>query len=157
MDDLTPEYWQAFRLDCSWDGTALYNWSLWDLFMAMEYSNESVTLLYRLTGFNGTFLSRMNAGEAYQLLLDFPNDPQFKTLKEGFSTLPNALVKCIGEEKIFLQTRLENIEINDPQSAMKYTLTYKQTKADGCVQEKKIEANKVILALPRLALEKTIY
>ncbi|MGF1681576.1 FAD-dependent oxidoreductase [Photobacterium minamisatsumaniensis] len=153
-DDLTPEYWQAFRLDCKWDGTALYNWSLWDLFMAMDYSNESVTLLYRLTGFNGTFLSRMNAGEAFQLLLDFPNDPQFKTLKKGFSTLPNALVESIGKDKIHLRTRLENIEINDKKSKMKYTLTYKGTTPAGLVSESKIETNKVILALPRLALEK---
>ncbi|PAJ76389.1 amine oxidoreductase [Pseudoalteromonas sp. NBT06-2] len=155
VNDLTPEYWQALRLDCSWQGTGLNQWSLWDLFMDMGYSNESVTLLYRLTGFNGTFLSRMNAGEAFQLLKDFPDDPQFKTLKEGFSTLPNTLVDQIGREKIFLKTRLENIEINDdPNAGKKYKLYYRQTGIDGKITDSVIEANKIILAMPRLALEK---
>jgi len=152
---LTPEYWQALRLDCTWQGIGLNQWSLWNIFMDMGFSNESVTLLYRLTGFNGTFLSRMNAGEAFQLLKDFPNEPEFKTLKNGFSTLPNALVEQIGREKIFLKTRLENIDINeDSCSAKKYRLTYRQTDIDGNTTDSVIETNKVILAMPRLALEK---
>ena len=155
INKLTPEYWQALRLDCSWQGTGLNQWSLWDIFMDMGYSNESVTLLYRLTGFNGTFLSRMNAGEAFQLLKDFPDDPQFKTLKDGFSTLPNALVDQIGHEKIFLKTRLENIEINEDTTAgKKYKLFYRQTDMNGKTTDSVIEANKIILAMPRLALEK---
>ncbi len=155
INKLTPEYWQALRLDCYWQGTGLNQWSLWNIFMDMGYSNESVTLLYRLTGFNGTFLSRMNAGEAFQLLKDFPADPQFKTLKEGFSTLPNALVDQIGREKIFLKTRLENIEINDDVNAgKKYKLFYRQTDHQGKTTDSVIEANKIILAMPRLALEK---
>ncbi len=155
INNLTPEYWQALRLDCSWQGTPLNQWSLWDIFMDMGYSNESVTLLYRLSGFNGTFLSRMNAGEAFQLLKDFPSDPQFKTLKDGFSTLPNALVDAIGSEKIFLKTRLENIEINDDAKAKrKYKLFYRQTDLKGHTTDSVIETDKIILALPRLALEK---
>jgi len=154
VNDLTPEFWQALRLDCQWQGTGLNHWSLWDIFMDMGYSNESVTLLYRLTGFNGTFLSRMNAGEAFQLLKDFPADPQFKTLKEGFSTLPNALVDEIGRDKIFLKTRLENIEINEPTDEKKYSLFYRQTDVDGNTIDSVIKANKIILAMPRLALEK---
>ncbi len=38
-----PEFWQSFRLDCKWDGVSLNNWSLWDLFSVMGYSNECIT------------------------------------------------------------------------------------------------------------------
>ena len=87
-DPRPPEFWQAFRLECEWNGIKLIDWSLWTLLMQMGYSNECITLLYRLLGFNGTFLSRMNAGEAFQLLEDFPSNPQFFTIVCGFSELP---------------------------------------------------------------------
>ena len=75
----------------------------------MGYSNECITLLYRLLGFNGTFLSEINAGEAFQLLEDFPSDPQFRTLKKGFSELPNALVDKVGSKRIHIKTDVTSI------------------------------------------------
>ena len=141
----TPEYWQIFRLDCDYDGVALKDWTLWSLFDAMGYSNEAITMLYRALGFNGTFLSEMNAGEAFQLLEDFPTNPGFKTLSNGFSTLPNALVDQVGMERIHLETRVDRIA----PSGEGYELTYAR---DGEVRQ--ITASKVVLALPRLALEK---
>ena len=105
----TPEYWQIFRLDCGFNGVALKDWTLWSLFDAMHYSNEAITMLYRVLGFNGTFLSEMNAGEAFQLLEDFPSNPGFKTLSNGFSTLPNALVDQVGKDRIYLETRVDRL------------------------------------------------
>lgn len=147
-----PTFWQDFRLNCKWNNIPLNQWSLWDLFTDMGYSNECVTLLYRLLGFNGTFLSKMNAGVAYQLLEDFPADVKFRTFKDGFSTLPNALVEQIGKERIHLNTTVESIDQEPGQNH--YTLTYTQTTADGKATTKTITAEKVILGLPRLALEK---
>jgi monoamine oxidase len=141
----TPEYWQIFRLDCEWDGVALKDWSLWSLFDAMGFSNEAITMLYRVLGFNGTFLSEMNAGEAFQLLEDFPSNPGFKTLAEGFSTLPNGLVDQLGKDRIHLETLVGRVaRVGDG-----YELTYARDGATG-----KITADMVLLALPRLALEK---
>ncbi|WP_428460206.1 flavin monoamine oxidase family protein [Photobacterium makurazakiensis] len=151
-ENLGPEFWQQFRLDCQWNGVPLNEWSLWDLFTEMGYSNECITMLYRLLGFNGTFLSKMNAGVAYQLLEDFPADVKFKTFKEGFSTLPNKLVKEIGPERIFLQTSVENIDKQEGDTH--FTITCHQTDAQGNIEVKTIRAEKVILGLPRLALEK---
>ena len=144
-----PKFWQDFRLDCKWNGKALNQWTLWDLFTDMGYSQECITMLYRVLGFNGTFLSGMNAGVAYQLLEDFPANVQFKTFTQGFSTLPNALVDQIGTERIHLETSVENIEFDE--SNQEYTLTLKQG-SNGKVT--KLIAEKVILGLPRLALEK---
>lgn len=144
----TPEYWQIFRLDCEWAGVALKDWTLWGLFDAMGYSGEAITMLYRVLGFNGTFLSEMNAGEAFQLLEDFPTNPGFKTLSNGFSTLPNALVDRVGKERIHLETRVDRIVT----SGAGYELTYDRDGVEG-----QITTEKVVLALPRLALEKLYF
>ncbi|NYZ67098.1 FAD-dependent oxidoreductase [Endozoicomonas sp. SM1973] len=151
-DKRTPTFWQKFRLECQWNGVCLKDWTLWNLLTEMGYSNECITLLYRLLGFNGTFLSQMNAGVAYQLLEDFPNDPQFKTFKDGFSTLPNALVNAIGKERIFLKTHLESIDRHEENGD--YALSYQTTAPDGTTTSNVIHAKQVILGLPRLALEK---
>lgn len=148
----TPEFWQKFRLECKWKNVTLKEWTLWNLLSDMGYSNECVTLLYKLLGFNGTFMSQMNAGVAYQLLEDFPSDPQFKTLENGFSTLPNALVKKIGKKRIFLKTYLESIDKTEGEEdyILKYTTVDKnENPIPGTVR-----AKKVILCLPHLALEK---
>lgn len=146
----TPEFWQRFRLECQWNNVLLKDWTLWNLFADMGYSNECITLLYETAGFNGTFLSKMNAGEAYQLLEDFPADPNFKTLQDGYSTLPNALVQAIGAKRIFLNTQLESI---DEKTAKGYVVTYSTTDKKGRRTTGTLTAKKVILALPRLALE----
>lgn len=146
----TPEFWQKFRLECQWNGVLLKDWTLWNLFADMGYSNECIQLLYNTAGFNGTFLSKMNAGEAYQLLEDFPADPNFFTLQDGYSTLPNALVKAIGKKKIFLNTELQSI---DEKTAKGYVVTYATTDKKGRRTFGKLTAKKVILAMPRLPLE----
>jgi monoamine oxidase len=147
----TPEFWQRFRLECQWNGVKLKDWSLWDLFISMGYSNECVQMLYALSGFNGTFLSRMNAGEAYQLLEDFPANPDFHTLENGFSTLPNALVSDIKKERIYLNTEVSSIVSKERDAfVVKYTTKDKNGRAEiGTIQAKKL-----ILAIPRLPLEK---
>ncbi|WP_105170013.1 FAD-dependent L-amino acid oxidase [Pseudoalteromonas sp. T1lg23B] len=147
-----PEFWQKFRLDCQWNGKPLNEWTLWDLYSDMGYSQECITMLYRALGFNGTFLSKMNAGVAYQLLEDFPADAKFRTFKDGFSTLPNALVDKIGTERIHLQTEVEAIDYDE--ECKEYILRY--THIDEHNQEHRghIRAEKVILGLPRLALER---
>jgi hypothetical protein len=155
-----PRYWQLFRLTCQWEGILLCDWSLQALFSNMGYSNEAITLLYRLSGFNGTFLSDMSAGEAYQLLEEFPSDPDFKTLARGFSTLPNTLVREIGTDHIYLETQVERIDQENGQYEVHYSTirqpdAYKGKKPLGLRAKKgKIKANKIILGLPRLALEK---
>lgn len=148
-DPRPPEFWQAFRLDCQWNDVSLKDWTLWGLLDEMGYSNECITLLYRLLGFNGTFLSEMNAGEAFQLLEDFPSEPQFKTLSNGFSALPNALVREIGGEHIHLDTSVDRIDAADGGG---YALTY-STRHDETVTTGVITAPRVVLGLPRLALE----
>jgi len=153
VEDRGPEFWQSFRLECKWNDIPLKDWTLWNLFTEMGFSQECIEMLYRLMGFNGTFLSRMNAGVAYQLLEEFPSEPKFRTLAYGFSTLPNALAKGIGKGKIILKTFVEGISPlagGKEGYAVKYTTNYDGERAE----QKVIHADKVVLAMPRLALEK---
>ena len=146
----TPEFWQNFRLECRWNGVPLRDWTLWNLLTDMGYSNECITLLYGLAGFNGAYLSKMNAGEAFQLLEDFQGTPEFKTLKDGYSTLPNALARAIGGNRIFLNTQVESI---DEKTEEGYSVTYTTTHHEGHGITGTIKAKRLILSLPRLALE----
>lgn len=147
-----PAFWQQFRLSCQWNGIKMKDWTLWNLFTDMGYSSECITMLYRAAGFNGTFLSEMNAGVAYQLLEEFPANPQFRTLENGFSTLPNALVAKIGKERIYLKTQL--LSISKPVSGTGYRLKYQTIDAQNTIQYGEMTANRIVLGLPRLALEK---
>ncbi|NVK43172.1 MAG: FAD-dependent oxidoreductase [Oceanospirillaceae bacterium] len=151
-DQRGPEFWQKFRLDCQWNGVPMKDWTLWNLFSDMGYSNECITMLYRASGFNGTFLSEMNAGVAYQLLEEFPSDPQFRTLENGFSTLPNALVERIGKKRIYLDTQL--LSIARPDGDQGYRVKFQTVDPQGCIRYGEMTANRIILGLPRLALEK---
>lgn len=146
----TPEFWQRFRLQCQWNAVKLKDWSLWDLAIAMGYSNECVQMMYSLSGFNGTYLSRTNAGEAFQLLEDFPANPDFHTLENGFSTLPNALVREITKERIHLRTEVTSIASRTRDG---YTVEYATHDASGVVTTGTVQARKLILAIPRLPLE----
>ena len=108
----TPDYWQRFRLECTWKEVTLNQWTLWGLLRDMGYTEESITMMVHSIGFEGPFQSLMNAGEAFQLLEDFPTNPTYFTLREGFSTLPNALrdeVMAMGGQ-IFLGANVDAIE-----------------------------------------------
>ena len=153
-----PDFWQRFRLECQWKGVRLIDWQMQGLFTDMGYSKELINLLYRLVGFNGIFLSNVNAGVGYQLLEDFPSDPKFKTFKNGFSTLINGLAQAINkvkgdsdaEERIFLKTMVNSVEKEGEEFIVHYT----HTDVKGQKKPGRILAKKVILGLPRTALEK---
>lgn len=92
-----PGIWQFFRLAFKWKGIGLNKWTLWALLADMGYSNECIQMMAKVSGFNGTYFSTMNAGEAFQLLMEFPAEPDFKSLRYGFSQLTNVLIDRISE------------------------------------------------------------
>lgn len=89
--DPTPEYWQRVRNKFTWKGIPLNQWTMWGLLRDMGYSEECVTMFTHTIGFEGPFLSLVNAGEAWQILEDFPMNPHYWTFKYGYSTLIKAL------------------------------------------------------------------
>ena len=156
----TPEYWQAFRIHGSWEGTPLYEWQLWGLLRSLRYTEECVTMLTHALGFEGPFLATTNAGEALQILEDFPANPTYFTFEDGFSTLIDALVQAVEERggRIFLSTNVDAVE-GEGGFRAEVTRAPEDQSATPTVPggtKAAIEAERVVLALPRKALE-TLY
>ncbi len=154
----TPEFWQEFRLDYKWNGIPLNQWQLGGLFKAMGYSQECLKMMVDTVGFQAPFLSLVSAGEAWQILEDFPKNPHYHTFKYGFSTLTNALekeVKAMGG-RIMLGVNLQSITKSGKN---KYALEISPTDPHGRsfqndVKTKTLEASKVILAIASNAMQK---
>ena len=65
----------------------------------MGYSEECITMVTETSGFRGPFQALPNAGEAWQILEDFPANPPYFTLKDGFSSLIRRLEKEVRNYK----------------------------------------------------------
>jgi hypothetical protein len=132
---------------------------MWGLLRDMGYTEECCTMLANSLGFEGPFLSTMNAGEAFQLMEDFPQDPTYFTFEKGYGTLTDALVQRIERQKghIFVSTNVDALVEHEgggfeaqltqaPKYVSAYPFVPGGTKAT-------IHAPRVILALARGALE----
>jgi len=113
-----PEFWTNLRETATWKGKTLNQWQLWGLLRDMGYSEECIQMLTETIGFAGPFKSMANAGDALQILADFPIDPQYFTFEEGFSTLPNTVAKRLEEKhgdniQIMLSTNVDSIGRGD--------------------------------------------
>jgi hypothetical protein len=109
-ENQTPEYWQTFRLKFKWDGIPMNEWQIGGLLMNMGYSAECVELLSSTIGFAAPFKGLPNAGDAWQILADFPVDPTYYTFQYGFSTLPDKIIdELTGKVEIYLGTNVDSI------------------------------------------------
>lgn len=113
-----PEFWTNLRELAKWKGRALNEWQLWGLLRDMNYSEECIQMLTETIGFAGPFKSMANAGDALQILADFPIDPQYFTFAEGFSSLPNAVDQRLEDNHadnidIMLSTNVDSIDQDD--------------------------------------------
>jgi len=109
--DQTPDYWTKLRNQYNWKGTLLRDWQMWGLLRDMDYSEECVQMLSETIGFAGPFKAPINAGDAFQILADFPKDPKYFTFRKGFSTLPNAVRDALPKDRvsIMLSTNVNSI------------------------------------------------
>jgi len=155
-DKPTPRDWQDIRLKYKWGGRQLNQWQLWGLLHEMGYTQECITMISETIGFQGPITLMPNAGAAFQILEDFPNNPSFYTLRCGFSTLTEALrdqvEKCGG--KIVLGAELTDLENADGG----FELTFQPASSDptGPIlrggRARSVRAPKTILGLPWGAL-----
>lgn len=153
----TPEFWQDFRNDFKWDGVTLNKWQLGGLIRAMGYSQECIKMLVDTVGFQAPFLSTVNAGEAWQILEDFPKNPQYHTFKFGFSTLIKALQKEVVAMGGKIHTAI-NVNSISKEGKDTYILEVSPTQKDGINypdnrKKRSITSSKVILAIASNAME----
>lgn len=156
-EDPTPEFWQKFRLDFKWKGVTLNKWQLGGLLTDMGYSEECINMFVDTVGFQAPFLSTVNAGEAWQILEDFPKNPHYHTFKYGFSTLIKALqkeVEAMGGE-IYLNMNLNRIT-KCKGGDYQVELSQVESNSNNLVlnaEKLEINASKVILAIASNAMQ----
>ncbi|WP_166461154.1 flavin monoamine oxidase family protein [Flavicella sediminum] len=153
----TPEFWQKFRLDFKWEGVALYKWQLGGLIKSMGYSEECLTMLTEVLGFRGPFQGLPNAGEAWQILEDFPADPQYFTLKRGFSSLIRKLETEVKELGGIIHTGINVNTILGEKGDYKINISIAEKGESAYVFEQDTEtavinAKQIILAIPSKAM-----
>ena len=85
-----PDDWTRFRMEFTYRGTPTYRWGFWSLLTDYGLSNDCIQMLYDSSGFIAPYDQQINAGCAFQLLVDFV-DPDFHTLGPGYSLLPDTL------------------------------------------------------------------
>lgn len=143
----TPEFWQQFRLDFMFQGIPLNEWGLWALFRAFGLSEECIRMCADTIGFAGPTYSLVSAGEAYQILEDFPASPVFSSLRYGFGSLPRALQKAVESlgGSIFLGTPAVRVDRKERR------LVTDVLRGKG---KASITSARLILALPPTALQK---
>lgn len=159
-DGPPPEFWTEFREQIKWKGKTMNQWQLWGLLRDMNYSEECIQMLTETIGFAGPFKSMANAGDALQILADFPKDPQYFTFERGFSTLPNAVAKRLEEDhggniKILLDTNVDSIS-EDGEYVLSVTEAPKELKISPVVPAgtiKTIRAEKLIVAVATKGME----
>jgi len=108
----TPEEWTQVREEWTWGGQTLNEWQLFGLLRDMGHSEEGIELMSSLYGFVGLFKGPTNAGDAFQVLGDFPKNPQLYTFRKGFSTLPDAIVQALPDDQVqlHLSTNVDSID-----------------------------------------------
>ena len=82
VSGVSPKDWTHFRNHCEWKGTPMHGWQMWGLLRDMGYSEECIQMLTETIGFAGPFKSMANAGDAFQILADFPKDPSYFTFEK---------------------------------------------------------------------------
>lgn len=150
----TPEDWTQFRETALWKGVPMKDWQMWGLLRDMDYSEECIQMLSETIGFAGPFKSMANAGDAFQILADFPKDPHYFTFEKGFATLPDALRDALETEyadrvTILLSANVDSITRTDDGFGLDVTqaqsaINARPRMAGG--ETKRVEASHVVLA-----------
>jgi len=149
-----PDEWTRFRKECTWNGTTMNNWQMWGLLRDMGHSEECIHMLTETIGFAGPFKAPINAGEAFQILADFPKDPTYQTFQHGFSVLPHAIARQLEDDfgdqfTILLSANVDKIDRIHDQLVFEITEAPPGENSNAFIQDgevKTIVADRTIIA-----------
>ena len=106
-----PEFWTGLRNNFTWRGTKLRDWAAVGVAAQHGPLRGVPADVVQPACFAGPFKAPINAGDAFQLLVDFPKDPNYLTFRNGFSTLPNAVSDRLpAQVEVLLGTNVDRIE-----------------------------------------------
>ncbi len=146
----SPEEWDKFRNEFSFRGLPLHSWSFWGLLRRVGHSEECITMIRDCGGFAAPYDDSVNGGAALQLMMNFPANPQFMTLKKGYGWLPH---------KLGIEVRHMKGDIREGFTVKSFDVTdggFQVTARNQSPFEQKFVCKKLVLALPRLALEELL-
>jgi monoamine oxidase len=153
----TPDFWTKFREQATWRGVTVNQWQMWGLLRDMGRSEECVEMLSESIGFAGPFKAPINAGDAFQILADFPKDPQYHTFRDGFSTLPNAVESTFPDSvQVLLGTNVNSIRRDGEGFQLTLTEAPQGQNSNPHVpggETKKVTAPQLILAVATKGME----
>lgn len=145
----TPEFWQRFRLDFKHRGVPLNEWGLWALYRSYGLSQECISMLADSAGFTAIFFALVSAGSAYQLLEEFPADPQFYTLRRGYESLTLELQRRIDamqkSSSVFLSSEVTSMD----SKGGRFTVSARRGR-----EQVSVSCSQVVLALPAAAMQR---
>jgi len=154
----SPDFWTDFRLNCQWNGVALKDWQLWGLLREMGRSEECIQMLSETIGFAGPFKAPVNAGDALQILADFPKDPSYSTLQRGMGTLPQAVAAALpADVLVLLSTNADRITRDADGFSLQLTQAPEQGNATPWTpggQAKGLQAKQLVLAVAANGLQR---
>lgn len=156
-----PDGWGEVREHWCWKNQTLNQWQLWGLLRDMGYSEECIELVSSMNGFMGLFKAPINAGDAFQVLGDFPKHPELFTFRKGFSTLPNAIVERLGAPgnhvKILLSTHVDRIDRDGERFSLTLTKAHDHHNSNPFVQHgtvKTLTAGQVVVAAATTGMQR---
>ncbi|MGE0783509.1 flavin monoamine oxidase family protein [Mycolicibacterium sp.] len=148
-ETLGPEKWLTVKRQLTLDGRPLVDWGFWD-FLERQLSSEAVKLVEDGGGYS-SFIRNRNAAETLPwLLADFVGNPEYRTVVTGMSAIPDALADALHGmgTAVNLGHRLESLRTpKDPGGLHELVFAT----GDG---QRTVKARRVILALPRRAIER---
>jgi monoamine oxidase len=143
----TREDWDKIKPYLTWGKRPLWDVGFWNM-VSEIYNPETYQFIADAFGYY-SIAANWNAAEAMQsTALDFTQKPEYRTLKQGYSALPDALaaqVKALGG-KIITNTRLVSFAAGAGGKA-------KARLAASNGRAFELEADSLVLALPRRSLE----
>lgn len=138
----------------SFDGVPLARWGFWNL-LARVLSREAYTLMRAVVGYDSTF-QNWNAVDSILENLDF--DPAVKKYRvvSGYDQVPTQLAqRFVGAGgQIAYGHRLREFDLRSAGGGKDHVIaTFDAAGPDGVRHEVVVEADHLVLAMPRVALE----
>lgn len=153
-----PDFWTDLREKACWKEVPLNHWQLWGLLKDMGYSQECVQMLSQTIGFAGPFKADINAGDAFQILADFPSDPTYFTFADGMATLPKTLAAELPDQvTVLLSTNVDAIAGSAGHFTLTLTEAPDQRNSNPYVpggETKSLSAATVVLAVATNGMER---
>lgn len=151
-DDIKPNLTYCFK-DSPYNKRKVNDIGFWNL-IKDQVSQEGYLFLANAGGYYSNTIN-WNAAEAFPYMIgDFSNNPVYKTIEEGYDSIAYALANTYMSKKgacIWSENKLTSFGKGNPaKSQYRYELTFLNLKTN---KEWKVQANAIVLAMPRRSLE----